>query len=143
MPRERAARGMGFVATPELGHESVSLGVQAFARLSHRGGLAADGKSGDGAGLLIQVPRRLLGGDFAVAALFEWDERARDVVAEALTASGMKLVEWRKVPIDVDTLGEKALATMPAIWQGLIAPLDIHPHEFQRRLHLVRRPAPP
>ena len=132
---------MGFVATPESGRRAVELGVQALARLSHRGGLDADGKSGDGAGLLIQVPRRLLGGDFAVAALFEWDERARDVVAEALTASGMKLVEWRKVPIDVDTLGEKALATMPAIWQGLIAPLDIDPDEFERRLYMVRRRA--
>ncbi|TMG62335.1 MAG: hypothetical protein E6H86_10540, partial [Chloroflexi bacterium] len=49
---------MGFVATPELGHEAVALGVQALARLAHRGGLDADGKSGDGAGLLIQVPHR-------------------------------------------------------------------------------------
>jgi glutamate synthase domain-containing protein 1 len=71
---------MGFVATPDLGHESVSLGVQALARLSHRGGLDADGKSGDGAGLLIQVPHRLLGGEFAVAVLFDWDPRARAVV---------------------------------------------------------------
>ena len=52
---------MGFVATPDLGHDSVALGVQALARLSHRGGLDAEGKSGGGAGLLIQVPHRLLG----------------------------------------------------------------------------------
>src|SRR5712671_6625543 len=106
---------MRFVATPGLGHEAVALGVQALARLSHRGGLDADGKSGDGAGLLIQVPTRLLGGDFAVASLFEWDGRAKAVVADALAANGMTLLEWRKVPIDVDTLGEKALATLPAI----------------------------
>ena len=83
---------MGFDASPELGHQAVALGVQALARLSHRGGLDADGKSGDGAGLLIQVPHRLLGGDFAVAALFEWDERAKDVVAESLAAGGLKLL---------------------------------------------------
>jgi len=51
---------MGFVATTQLGHDAVALGVQALARLAHRGGLDADGKSGDGAGLLIQVPHRLL-----------------------------------------------------------------------------------
>ncbi|HKC84104.1 MAG TPA: glutamate synthase central domain-containing protein, partial [bacterium] len=132
---------MGFVATPELGHQAVALGVQALARLSHRGGLDADGKSGDGAGLLIQVPHRLLGGDFAVAALFSWDERARDVVAESLTAGGMQLLEWRKVPVDVESLGERAQATMPAIWHGLIARLDIDPDEFERRLYLARRRA--
>jgi glutamate synthase domain-containing protein 1 len=132
---------MGFVATPELGHEAVALGVQALARLSHRGGLDADGKSGDGAGLLIQVPHRLLGGDFAVAALFSWDERAKDVVAESLSAGGMQLLEWRKVPVDVDSLGERAQATRPAIWHGLIARLDIDPDEFERRLYVARRRA--
>jgi glutamate synthase (ferredoxin) len=131
---------MGFVATPELGHEAVALGVQALARLSHRGGLDADGKSGDGAGLLIQVPRRLLG-DFAVAALFEWDERAKDIVAESLAECGMQLVEWRKVPVDAETLGEKALATIPGIWHGLIARPDLDPDEMERRLYLARRRA--
>src|SRR5713226_672966 len=82
MPNDRAACGMGFVATPQLGHESVSLGVHALARLSHRGGLDADGKSGDGAGLLIQVPHRLVGGEVGVAVLFEWDQRARTIVAD-------------------------------------------------------------
>ena len=98
---------MGFVATPELGHQAVELGVNALARLSHRGGLDADGKSGDGAGLLIQVPHRLLG-DVAVASLFEWDERAKDVVAESVAAGGMQLVGWRKVPIDPEALGALA-----------------------------------
>jgi len=132
---------MGFVASPELGHEAVALGVQALARLSHRGGLDADGKSGDGAGLLIQVPHRLLGGDFAVAALFAWDDRARGVVAEAVAASGLELREWRQVPIDVDSLGERARETMPAIWHGLISRPDIDPDEWEHRLYLVRRRA--
>jgi glutamate synthase domain-containing protein 2/glutamate synthase domain-containing protein 1/glutamate synthase domain-containing protein 3 len=132
---------MGFVATPELGHDAIALGVQALARLSHRGGLDADGKSGDGAGLLIQVPQRLLGGDVAVAALFEWDERAKDVVAEALLVEGLKLLEWRKVPVDVASLGERAQATMPGIWHGLIARPDLEPDEFERRLYSARRRA--
>ena len=129
---------MGFVATPELGHEAIALGVKALARLSHRGGLDADGKSGDGAGLLIQVPHRLLG-NFAVAALFEWDERAKDVVSESVAAGGMQLVEWRKVPVDIEALGARAQSTMPGIWHGLIARPDIHPDEFERRLYMARR----
>ncbi len=132
---------MGFVATPELGHESVSLGVQALARLSHRGGLDADGKSGDGAGLLIQVPHRLLGGEFAVAVLFEWDARARAIVAESVARNGMTLAGWRAVPVNPDSLGERARATMPAVWQGLIAKPDLDPVEWEHRLYLARRQA--
>jgi glutamate synthase (ferredoxin) len=132
---------MGFVATPELGHQAVALGVQALARLSHRGGLDADGKSGDGAGLLIQVPRRLLGGEVAVAALFEWDERGREIVGESIETSGLQLLDWRRVPVDADSLGERARATMPAIWHGLIARPDLDADEWERRLYLARRRA--
>src|SRR5690349_24652476 len=105
---------MGFVATPELGHQAVELGVQALARLAHRVGLEADGKSGDGAGLLIQVPHRLLG-RHAVVVLFAWDERARGTVEQHL-----RVAEWRRVPVDRDSLGHRARETMPEIWHGLI-----------------------
>ncbi|HEY3196193.1 MAG TPA: glutamate synthase central domain-containing protein, partial [Candidatus Dormibacteraeota bacterium] len=127
------------MATPEGGHEAVSLGVQALARLSHRGGLDADGKSGDGAGLLIQVPRRLIGDDLAVAVVFEWDEQARSIVAESVAATGLQLLAWRAVPVDVESLGERAKATMPNIWHGLIARPDLDPHEWEHRLYLARR----
>ena len=132
---------MGFVATPGLGHEAVSMGAQALARLAHRGGLDADGKSGDGAGLLIQVPLRLLGGEVAVAALFAWDDRARALVAESIEQSGLRLLEWREVPVDVDSLGERARETMPAVWHGLIAKPDLDPDEWEHRLYMVRRRA--
>ena len=132
---------MGFVATPELGHDAVSLGAEALARLAHRGGLDADGKSGDGAGLLIQVPHRLLGGEVAVAVLFEWDNRARRIVAESIASAGMELLSWRAVPVDPRSLGERALATSPSIWHGLIAKPDLDPEEWERRLYLARRRA--
>ncbi|HEX7264230.1 MAG TPA: hypothetical protein VF383_08640, partial [Candidatus Dormibacteraeota bacterium] len=141
MPSSRAACGMGFVATPELGHESVALGVQALARLSHRGGLDADGKSGDGAGLLIQIPHRLLGGDFAVAVLFEWDKRARAIVAESLHSVGLSLALWRAVPVNLESLGDRARATMPTVWHGLVARPDLDPNDWEHRLYLARRRA--
>src|SRR5436189_6186050 len=132
---------MGFVSTPEAGHEAVALGVGALARLAHRGGLDADGKSGDGAGLLIQVPHRLLGGNFAVAALFEWDGRGRQVFADAATSVGIQVADWRSVPVDPETLGGRARETMPRIWHGLIANTGLEPDEWERRLYLARRRA--
>jgi glutamate synthase domain-containing protein 1 len=112
---------MGFVATPsaDASHDVVRLGVEALARLAHRGGLDADGKSGDGAGLLIQVPQRLLG-RHGVAVLFEWDERARGLLEEAFADAGLHIRQWRQVPVDPDSLGEFARASLPGIWQGLV-----------------------
>src|SRR5260370_23557277 len=130
---------MGFVATPENGHETVAFGLQALARLAHRGGLDADGKSGDGAGLLIQVPQRLLGGAFGVVALFEWDERARGLVEGSMAALGMRMAGWRAGPVDPESPGVRARETMPAIWHGLIETPDLDPDEWERRLYLVRR----
>ncbi|MEO8744464.1 MAG: glutamate synthase central domain-containing protein, partial [Candidatus Dormiibacterota bacterium] len=141
LPSSRAACGMGFVATPGLSHDAVALGVEALARLSHRGGLDADGKSGDGAGLLIQVPHRLLGGEFAVAVLFEWDERGRAVVMDAMDSCELDLVDWRAVAIDPETLGDRAKATMPAIWHGIIAKPDLDPDDWEQRLYIARRRA--
>ncbi len=132
---------MGFVATPELGHEAVSSGVQALARLSHRGGLDADGKSGDGAGLLIQVPHRLLGGEVAVAVLFDWDGRGREIVELSAAAAGLRLIDWRHVPVDRESLGERARETMPQIWHGLIEKPGADPEDWERRLYLARRAA--
>ena len=132
---------MGFVSTPELGHEAVELGARALARLAHRGGLDADGKSGDGAGLLIQVPHRLLGGEFAVACVFEWDERALPLIAHAMGEAGMQVLEWRRVPVDASSLGERARETMPGIWHGLIARSHSDAGTWESRLYRARRAA--
>src|SRR5438477_890572 len=143
LPADRAACGMGFVATPALpaSHEVVELGVGALARLAHRGGLDADGKSGDGAGLLIQVPHRLLGGHAGVAALFEWDSRGRQIFQESAESLGVRVADWRKVPVDPDTLGGRARDTMPTIWHGLIENPGLEPDEWERRLYRLRRHA--
>jgi len=137
---------MGFVATPALppSHAVIEAGVGALARLAHRGGMDSDGRSGDGAGLLLQVPHRLLGarpGRLAVAMLFEWDSRARVLLAETLRAHGTPITEWREVPVDRTTLGEKALRDAPAIWQGLIDAPGLPPAEWEAALHRARRAA--
>ncbi len=141
LPAGRAACGMGFVATPTVGpsHRVVELGTIALARLSHRGGLDADGKSGDGAGLLIQIPRRLLGEDTAVAVLFEWDDRARNLLADAVAQAGLRVLDWRRTPVDVDSLGTRARERMPTIWQALIGRPEVDEDEWEDLLYRARR----
>src|SRR6202165_1449266 len=132
---------MGFVATPALGRAAVALGATALARLAHRGGLDADGKSGDGAGLLIQVPERLVGTRRAVVVLFAGDQRARETVEQAMASHGMRVAEWRQVPVDVETLGARARETMPQGWHGLIDDPGLGPTAWERRPFRERRSA--
>src|SRR5215472_4481499 len=141
LPEHRAACGMGFVATPGAApsHRVVQLGVTALARLSHRGGLDADGRSGDGAGLMIQVPRRIFGLQTAVAVLFAWDDRARREVAAALAEHGMGVADWRRPPVDPDSLGDRARERMPAIWHAVIWRPDLAEDQWENRLYAARR----
>ncbi|MBO0684542.1 MAG: glutamate synthase subunit alpha, partial [Candidatus Dormibacteraeota bacterium] len=132
---------MGFVATPsaEPSHRVVEMGVTAAARLSHRGGLDADGKSGDGAGLMLQIPRRIFGQDTAVAVLFEWDDRARRILSSALAKHGMGVQDWRRPPVDPDSLGDRARVSMPSIWHAVIARPDCPDLEWEDLLYSARR----
>ena len=132
---------MGFVATPRHGpsHSVIEHGVKALARLSHRGGLDADGKSGDGAGLMIQIPRALFGYDVAVAVLFEWDDRARAVLAAALAGYGMGIIDWRRPPLDPESLGDRARERMPGIWHAVITRPDVPESEWEDLLYYARR----
>jgi len=160
---DRDACGVGFVADVSglRSHRIVQMGVEAVVNLTHRGAVSADGKSGDGAGVLTQIPLNLLNrwlewkvglraereGDLAVGMCFfpqervarEWSFRA---VEQALRAEGLALTAWRQVPVDPTALGEKARKTMPAIWQALVLrPSTMPEEEFQRRLYLARKRA--
>ncbi|MDQ6773073.1 MAG: glutamate synthase subunit alpha, partial [Candidatus Dormibacteraeota bacterium] len=141
LPRERAACGMGFVAAPSApaSHRVVELGVTALANLAHRGGLDADGRSGDGAGLMLQVPRGIFGRDTAVAVLFEWDDRARRVLARALARHGLGVADWRRPPVDPDSLGQRARSSLPTIWHAVIPRPDLAEAEWEDRLYRARR----
>jgi glutamate synthase domain-containing protein 2/glutamate synthase domain-containing protein 1 len=132
---------MGFVATPGSApsHRVVELGALALARLAHRGGLDADGASGDGAGLLIQVPRGLFAAGEAVAVLFEWDERARHTLADAIAAQGLRLVDWRQPKLDPGALGARARESMPRIWHAVIERPDSSEELSEELLFRARR----
>ena len=137
---------MGFIAIPSQpeSHRVVELAVGALTRLAHRGGLDADGRSGDGAGVIVQVPHRLLGGTsgkLAVAVLFEWDARGREILASELKAIGSPIREWRAVPVDVAALGDHARSTAPVIWHGLIDAPGVPPALWEDSLYRARRAA--
>ncbi|MDQ3810202.1 MAG: glutamate synthase large subunit, partial [Chloroflexota bacterium] len=152
---EHDACGVGFVArlSGQPAHDIVAKAVEAVANLSHRGAVAADGKSGDGSGVLTQVPRRLLvreaerlglarldAGDLlGVGMFFLPPGGGEDVVETALASAGVRLLGWRDVPIDPEQLGAGARATLPRMRQALIAPRHPHPDDFENDLYLARK----
>ena len=158
--REHDACGVGFVAraTGERSHEIVRMALEAVARVAHRGAASID-NSGDGAGVLTQLPTRLFyreayrlglglqpGQPFAVGFLFMPPGHdplleASDMVEAAIARNGMTFLGWRDVPHDLDALGPQARATCPAIRQVFIGrPATIHDDDaWERALYLLRR----
>lgn len=157
---EHDACGLGFVA--RLGgkprHDVVEQGLEILRRLAHRGAAGSDPETGDGAGILIQIPhaffeRQLahhdieipLAGDYGVAQVFlsrDPGRRAaqRAICEEAVRALNQKVIAWRDVPVDPSALGPVGRASMPHISQlfvGRIAPM----HAFERSLFTIRKRA--
>jgi len=153
---ERDACGVGFVADVygRRSHAILAHALAAVASMRHRGAVAADGKTGDGAGVLTQIPYRLLRRDLAVAApdadvavamLFlpqdpRSGERARAIVEAAVVQAGLRVAGWRPVPVDPAALGEHARATQPEIAQLVaLRPEGLDDDAFDRLLYLCRR----
>ncbi|MFQ5882530.1 MAG: glutamate synthase large subunit [Candidatus Methylomirabilales bacterium] len=158
---ERDACGVGFVAdiSGTRSHAILEMAVQAVVNLTHRGAVSADGKTGDGAGVLTQIPQELfrrelerwgmtLAGEaeLAVGMLFlpRQDLEARRLCTAIVEGSairhGLRIFGWRPVPVDLTALGEKALATVPQIEQILMGrPLGASDEEYERILYLCRK----
>ena len=142
-------------------HEVLQQALQALERLSHRGGVDADGASGDGAGLLTSLPAAFfqaraaeqdiqLGEKFGVGMLFVPAARvadARAAMEEAIGRGKMRLAGWRRVPVNSNALGQRAFESMPEIWQFFIEPIPTKngtPNaaaKFERGLALLRKRA--
>ncbi|MBI2165668.1 MAG: glutamate synthase large subunit [Chloroflexi bacterium] len=157
---ERASCGVGFVARLDgrPAHAVLQMGLEAVVNLTHRGAVSADAKTGDGAGILTQIPlklfHRVLAGhglrlldeaDLAVGMVFlpqgeEAKERCITIVSNTLARYSMPVLLWRKVPVDPSALGERALATMPDIRQVLmVRPAALPQSDFPRTLYLTRK----
>ena len=158
---EKDACGTGFIADVSgvQTHEIVRQAVIAVTNLMHRGAVSADARTGDGAGILTQLPRKLLKreiaafgitdvavDDLAVAMVFftrddaEGASHAIQCIERESARRGLRFLAWRHVPVDPSVLGEQALETMPDIRQAIVSrPDGMSEEEFERALYLVRR----
>ena len=147
--RERDACGVGFVARADgiRSHDILQMGLTAAARLAHRGAASND-KSGDGAGVLTQIPHHLLGVGpverVALGMVFlptQRTDEAIDLIESALVSLGMSVLGWRVVPVNAGVLGPLAAATQPVIRQIFIGPPSgpANAQAWERRLYLARR----
>lgn len=151
---ERDACGIGFVADA-MGRASraiVDSALDALCRVKHRGAVAADELTGDGAGLLLPLPRRILA-DRGLAepeaerlglAMTFLDPAAADagraLVDAACTAESLEPAGWRSVPVHERALGRRARETMPLIEQAMVLrPTGIDRDEGERRAFRARR----
>jgi glutamate synthase domain-containing protein 1 len=128
-PRQAAddgACGIGFVADAH-GRSSraiVEAALDGLACVKHRGAAAADGRTADGAGVLLPIPAAMFGPGNGVATLFCRGDDPRAAVELAAKEEGIEVVEWRAVPTDDAYLGSQALATKPEILQAVLAAGD-------------------
>jgi glutamate synthase domain-containing protein 2/glutamate synthase domain-containing protein 1/glutamate synthase domain-containing protein 3 len=129
------------------------MAVECLVRLDHRGARTADG-TGDGAGLLTQIPRRLLDRYLlslgmsppkrvgVVMAFLPYDDprAGEQLVTGALVREDIPFLAWRSVPVDPEVLSPRARRLMPVIRQALVeVPGDLDPEEFERRMLLARK----
>lgn len=128
--RERDACGIGFVADAEgrASRTIVDAALEALCRVKHRGAAAADPLTGDGAGLLLPLPRTILEreGPSATAGLcmvfLDPDDPGpgRSAIEEASSAEGLRVAGWRRVPVDEAALGDAARKAAPLIEQAIV-----------------------
>jgi len=157
---ERDACGFGLMARldgePRAG--LVASALEALARMTHRGAIAADGRTGDGCGLLVQRPDAFLravgedagftlAAEFAAGTVFLDPDpataaREREALGQALADQGLTVAGWRVVPVDDSVCGEQALSTRPKIEQVFVnAPDGVGAMQLHRSLYIGRRHA--
>jgi glutamate synthase domain-containing protein 1 len=156
---EHDACGVGMVARLDNvpTHEVITRAITALENLEHRGASGADPCTGDGAGILMQMPDELLRAvvDFELPPLGAYgvlmcflptDDAARErlegLLERTVLAEGQRLLGWRDVPIDVEHTGEVAAACRPVIRQLFVGAGPEHEHDrdaFERKLYVIRR----
>jgi glutamate synthase domain-containing protein 2/glutamate synthase domain-containing protein 1/glutamate synthase domain-containing protein 3 len=156
---EHDACGVALVAKlwGEATHAVIEKGLEALGNLEHRGAAGADPNTGDGAGILLQIPDAFFrgavagvelppSGRYAVGVIFlptEPERRAQleQLIEKTVEAEGQRVIWWRDVPTDDRYAGDTARASQPYIRQVLIAADDSLPDQdaFERKLYVIRR----
>ncbi len=155
---ERDSCGFGLIASldDQASHWVLKTAISSLNRLTHRGAIAADGKTGDGCGLLIKTPARFLraaaaearislGVQFAAGLVFlnrveSKAAEARRVLTGEIEREKMSVAGFRVMPVDPSACGAEALKTLPHIEQVFVnSSADIDEATFNRRLYMARR----
>ncbi|HLF82693.1 MAG TPA: glutamate synthase central domain-containing protein, partial [Blastocatellia bacterium] len=154
---EHDACGVGFVAdvSGRATQDTIQCALEALCNLTHRGAVDADGRTGDGAGLLTQLPLKFFRreaerleqrpeDDLALGVFFlPRDEtaaaRCRQITTRLARNHGLAPLGWRQVPVDESVLGAKALTTVPRIEQLLVARGCVSKSLFETTLYSARR----
>ncbi|OLE08269.1 MAG: glutamate synthase subunit alpha [Ktedonobacter sp. 13_1_20CM_4_53_11] len=160
---EHDACGTGFIAqvSGDASHYLVQTALQALANLTHRGAQDADAETGDGAGLLTQIPKNLFYedllarhitaadlGDLAVGMIFLPSQerfpisniQCRHIIEQTLNEVGLMLLSWRNPPIDYSLLGSRARETAPSIAQVVLkCPRHLTAQQNDGKLYHARR----
>jgi glutamate synthase (NADPH) large chain len=145
--------GFGLIANIKNrpSHENLENAITALERMMHRGAVAADGKTGDGSGLLLSLPHEFMRATaseagvelpemYAVAVVFTRDASNLEVFEKICNANDLKVVLNRTVPVDTNALGEQALSTLPSIHHIFITPNSLMATQrFDALLYLSRK----
>ncbi|WP_461516743.1 glutamate synthase large subunit [Porticoccus sp.] len=152
--------GFGLIAHTKgrASHRILETAIESLTCMTHRGGIAADGKTGDGCGLLMQKPdgfmRQVANELFSIelpplyavgSIMLSQDvslrDRARKLLAEAVENEGLEVVGWREVPTDNACLGEIALRSLPVFEQVFVTASQLDEQGFNARLFIAKRKA--
>ncbi|QCR86097.1 glutamate synthase large subunit [Moraxella osloensis] len=152
--------GFGLIAHThgEASHDLVQTAIHSLSCMTHRGGVAADGKTGDGCGLLIATPKvffKKIASDngftlneiFAVGTVFvnldkALAQQSQDTLSQAIEAQGLLVAGWRDVPVDLSIVGDIARESLPGFKQILVnCPINMDEATFNRKLFVARRKA--
>jgi glutamate synthase (NADPH/NADH) large chain len=152
--------GFGLIAHigGEASHRLLQTAIESLTCMTHRGGIAADGRTGDGCGLLLQMPDAFMRGEakavlnvdlgkhYGVGMLFlsrdeSLQQASREAMEAALTAEGLPVFGWREVPIDESVCGEIALDQLPRIEQVFVDASSVDHEHCAGKLFTARRRA--
>ena len=148
-----ASCGTGFVCNVagQKSHRIIQWGIEAVRNLTHRGAVGADGKTGDGAGVLFQIPkkfflREIAGSGMSIShidnlavGVFFLRDSCEPAIEAILKKRGLNPIGWRTVPINDNALGKAALSTKPLIRQVFLDMENIEKGKRELALYLARR----
>ncbi|WP_430810668.1 MULTISPECIES: glutamate synthase large subunit [unclassified Carboxylicivirga] len=153
---ERDNCGIGFVANIKgtATNEIVKRGLEVLCNMTHRGAESADNKSGDGAGILMQVPHAYFStfgfdlpaaGKYGTGLVFlpqneDEADHCKQILNDYLKVEGLTLIAYRQVPVDSEVIGEIAQSSEPRIEQVFVTG-DFEQDALERRLYLARKQA--